>query len=52
MYGKGTLAETGATVALFGGTVYFEWTVATIVMAVVLGAVLYRAANRKRRYEG
>ncbi|MFJ8153903.1 hypothetical protein [Streptomyces sp. NPDC094468] len=49
--GTGTLAKTGAGVALFGGTAAFSWTIATIVLLVVAGAVLYRAANRGRRYE-
>ncbi|MET9122958.1 hypothetical protein [Streptomyces sp. NPDC004528] len=52
MYGRGTLAKTGAGVALFGGTAAFSWTVAAIVVLVVAGAVLYRAANRRKRYQG
>jgi hypothetical protein len=50
MYGKGTLAKTGATVSLFGTTVAFEWTVALIVGLVAVGAVLYRVGKRKERY--
>lgn len=50
MYGKGTLAKTGGAVALFGGTAAFERTVAVIIGLVVLGAVIYRAANRNKRY--
>lgn len=50
MYGKGTLAKTGGAVALFGGTAAFEWTVAVILGLVVIGAVLYRRANRGKRY--
>lgn len=50
MYNKGTLAKTGASVALFGGTAGFEWTVAMIVGLVTLGAVLFRFAKRKERY--
>ena len=52
MYGKGTLAKTGGAVALFGGTVAFEWTVAAILGLVAIGAVIYRRANRGKRYEG
>ena len=51
MYNRGTLAKTGASVALFGGTAGFEWTVGLIVILVVGGAVLYRAAKRKERYQ-
>ncbi|MEU4152495.1 hypothetical protein [Streptomyces sp. NPDC026659] len=51
MYDKGTLARTGSAVALFGGTAAFQWTIATIIGLVVLGAVLYRVANRGNRYE-
>jgi hypothetical protein len=52
MYGRGTLAKTGAAVALFGGTAAFERTIAVIVALVVVGAVLYRVANRRKRYQG
>lgn len=49
--GGGTLAKTGAGVALFGGTAAFSWTIATIMLTVLIGAVLYRVANRRRRYQ-
>ncbi|MDT0435647.1 MULTISPECIES: hypothetical protein [Streptomyces] len=52
MYGRGTLAKTGASVALFGGTAAFSWTIAAIIALVVGGALIYRAANRGKRYAG
>ncbi len=52
MYSKGTLARTGAGIALFGGTAAFEWTIAAIVGLVLIGAVVYRTANSRKRYEG
>lgn len=48
--GGGTLAKTGAGIALFGGTAAFSWTIAAIILLVLAGALVYRAANRKRRY--
>lgn len=50
--GSGTLAKTGASVALFGGTAAFSWTIAAIVLLVLVGAVLYRTANKAKRYQG
>ncbi|MFJ6540545.1 hypothetical protein ACWDO7_22815 [Streptomyces sp. NPDC003656] len=50
MYNRGTLAKTGSAVALFGGTMAFEWTIGVILGLVILGAVAYRYANRGRRY--
>lgn len=48
----GTLAQTGAGIALFGTTIYLQWVIGVIVGVVIIGALTYRMANRRRRYQG
>ncbi|GAA2090844.1 hypothetical protein GCM10009759_14770 [Kitasatospora saccharophila] len=51
MYGRESLAQTGATITLLGASVAYEWVLAVIVAMVLGGAALYRWANRGNRHE-
>lgn len=51
MYGRGTLAQTGAGLAV-GGTVFmWSWVAALVLVLIVGGALAYRWGTRGKRYQ-
>ncbi|WP_167382905.1 hypothetical protein [Streptomyces mangrovisoli] len=50
MYGRESLAQTGAGITMLGVSIAYEWVLAVILVLVFGGAVLYRYANRHNRY--
>jgi glucose uptake protein GlcU len=51
MYGKGTLAATGAAVTIAGFDVSLSMVALGVVLMVISGALIFRAAKRKQRYD-
>lgn len=50
MYGKGTLAATGVGFTVLGMQMSLSLAAATAAVTVVGGGLVYRFANRKKRY--
>lgn len=50
MYGKGTLAATGVGLTILGYEMSLSLFAAIVVLAIVGGALVYRHANRHKRY--
>ncbi|MFE1285457.1 hypothetical protein [Streptomyces sp. NPDC058751] len=52
MYGKGTLAQTGVGLTIFGISASLSLIAATVVALIVAGGLTYRCATRGRRHAG
>lgn len=50
MYGKGSLAATGASLTILGVSMSLSTWAALIVLLIIGGALVYRQANRNKRY--
>lgn len=51
MYGRGTLAQTGAGLVVGSTAFMWSWVAGVVVAAIVLGALTYRWGTRAKRYQ-